>query len=114
MSYGPIKVFSGAIASGASSTQIFLDKAYSKVFAEIGSMSTAAALDLWGSSDGSTYRPSYERVNTASVQYQAVSISTSVGANGGIAPIEAIYPYLQFRASAVVSGGVAIKLICVD
>lgn len=115
MGYGPIKVFSGNILSGASTlTSLQLDKSYSTVYAEIGTMSTAAALDIYVSSDGSTFRPAFERVNTATVQYQTMIVATSVGANGGICAIEKVYPYYQFRASAVVSGGVAIKLICVD
>lgn len=114
MSYGPIKVFTGTVASGASSTQIALDKAYSKIFAEISTMSTTAAWDVFGSSDGTTYRPVLERINTAPVQYQTLTVASGIGTNGGIVPIEPICPYLQFRASAVVSGGVTIKLHCID
>ncbi len=114
MSYGPIKVFSGSIASGASSTQIALDKSYTQVFIELPTMSTAAVFDVYGSSNGTVYLPVFERVNTAPVQYQTLTVSAGVGTNGGIAPLNTIYPNLQFRASAVVSGGVAIKLICID
>jgi hypothetical protein len=115
MSYGPIKVFTGQIASGASTlTSVYLDKSYSRVFAEISTMSTAAAFDVWGSSDGSTFRPVFERTNTAPVQYQTLTVASGVGANGGVAPLDVAYPYVQFRASAVVSGGVTIKIICSD
>jgi len=77
-------------------------------------MSTAAVLDIYCSSDGATFRPAFERVNTAPVQYQTMVVATSVGANGGVCRIDTVYPYIQFRASSVVSNGVAIKLICVD
>lgn len=115
MSFGPIKVFSGSIASGASTlTAIQLSNGYSKVFAEVSTMSTAAALDVYGSTDGTTFYPLFERVNTAPVQYQALTVASGVGANGGAAPLNVAAPYVQFRASAVVSGGVTIKLICWD
>ena len=119
MSYGPMKVFSHSglsIASGAStSSNFYLDKGYSYVYAEVSSMSTAAALDVWGSLDGTTFRPVLQQVNTATVQCQAMAVASAVGANGGFGPVgQVITPYIQFRASAVVSGGVTIKLICTD
>lgn len=115
MSYGPIKVITGTIASGASTlTSIQLGKSYSKVFAEISTMSTAAAFDLYGSCDGTKFYPLFERTNTAPVQYQTLTVASGVGANGGQAPIYPGAPYLQFRASAVVSGGVTVNLICWD
>lgn len=115
MSYGPQKVFTGAIASGASSTEFNLSgKSFSFVYAEIGTMSTAAAMDVYAASDGTTYRPMFERVNTAPVQYQTLTVSNIVGTNGGVIPLGYGYTYLQFRASAVVSGGVAIKIIGID
>ena len=115
MSFGPVKVFTGTIASGASTvTSIALDKAYTYVYAEISTMSTAAAFDVYASTDNATFRPVFERVNTSSVQYQTLSVASGVGANGGRAPLDIQGPYVQFRASAVVSGGVTIKLICTD
>lgn len=114
MSYGPLKVYTASIASGASSVSLALDRAYSTLYGELSTMSTAAAIDLWGSTDGTTFRPVFERVNTAPVQYQTMVVASGVGANGGVFPINTIYPYLQFRASAVVSGGVTVKLIGVD
>lgn len=113
MSYGPIKVFTGTIASGASTlTQIALDRGYSRVYAEIGTMSTNAALTVYASTDGSDFKPVYERVNTAPVQYQALTIAT--GTAGGMVPLDVNYPYVQFRASAVISGGCTVKIIGVD
>jgi len=56
----------------------------------------------------------FERINTAPVQYQTLTVSNLVGTNGGIIPINTVYPNLQFRATAVVSGGVTVKLICID
>lgn len=116
MSYGPSQVFTGTIASGASTvTSIDLGtKGYSRVFAEVGTMSTNAALTVFGSSDGTNFKPVFERVNTAPVQYQTLTVAT--GTIGGIADLTGIagIRYAQFQASAVISGGCTIKLICVD
>jgi len=114
----PSKVFTGTIASGASTvTSIDIsDQSYSKVFAQIGTMSTNAALAVYGSIDNSDFRPIYERVNTATVQWQAVVVATAAATAGGIVSLNDVtgIRYVQFRASAVVSGGCTIKLICVD
>lgn len=116
MSYMPSKVFTGTIASGASTvTSIDISgQSYSRVFAQIGTMSTNAALSVYGSIDNSDFRPIYERVNTASVQWQAIVVATAT--TGGIVSLNDVagVRYVQFRASAVVSGGCTIKLICLD
>ena len=116
MSYMPSKVFTGTILSGASTvTSINLTgQSFSKVFAQVGTMSTGAALSVYGSADGSDFRPIYERVNTATVQWQAIVIATSV--TGGIVSLNDLtgIPYAQFRASGTVDGGCTIKLICID
>jgi len=119
MSYGPGQVFTGAIASGASTlTSVDLGtKAYSRVFAEVGTMSTNAALTVFGSSDGTNFRPVFERVKTAPVQYQTLTVATTaVGSIGGIADLTGVagIRYVQFQASATIIGGATIKLICVD
>lgn len=115
MSYGPIKVFSTTIASGASTATLTLDKCYSRVFVDVTvSMSTAAAIAINESGDGTTYVPTYERVNTATMQYQAIAIATNIGASTGRAPVNISGPYIQFAASAVVSGGTVLKVICSD
>lgn len=113
MSYGQVTIYPRTIASGASTASIVsFEKAYSKVFVEVSTMSTAAELAVFGSSDGSTFRPIFERIKTAPVQYQAVVIATT--ATNAISPLDFGFPYLQFRASAVVSGGVSITVYGTD
>ncbi len=111
-SYGTTKVFNTNIASGASTATFILDKAYQRVFLEVGTMSTAAALDVYASGDGSFYRQVFERVNTAPVQYQSLTVATN--ATNAVVPIDVNAAYLQFRATAVVSGGVTMALHCSD
>ena len=114
MPYGPIKVFPGTIASGASTVSFSLDKSYSSDYAEVGTMSTAAAISVYGGADSTSFYALNERVNTATDQYQAVTIQSSAVANGGVVPVPAGVANYQFRTSAVVSGGVVFKLICAD
>ena len=117
MSYGPIQVFATTgIVSGASTLTIFtLPKAFSQLYCEFGTFSTAAETAIYGSSDGSTFRPVFERINTAPVQYQTLVVGSGIASSGGLIPISVYQvPYLQFRTSAVVSGGVTLKIIGVD
>lgn len=111
MGYGPVQVFSGvgAIASAAS-TGTYVDlggKSYAKLAVQFPTMSTAAALTVYGAtaSDG-TFLPVHERVNTAPVQYQALTIATST--SGAWAVLEPLpFRYVKFVASATVTDGVA-------
>lgn len=114
MSYGPLQAFYGSIASGASTcTSIDLGtKAYSRKFVEISTCSTNSVMTVYGSSDNAVFRAVSERVNTAPVQYQGVTIATGVA--NGMAPLDVHCRYLQFRCAEVVSGGVSITVLCAD
>lgn len=116
MSNTPIKLYTGSIASGASTlTSIELKRSYRRLFLEVGTMSTATEFTLYASQDGTTFRPVCERVNTAPVQYQQLFVTTGIGSSGGYVPIDPVNaPYLQLRLSAVVSGGVSITVHGVD
>lgn len=113
MGLGPVKVFTGLIASGAStSSGIKLDRVYSRVFLQVPSMTTQAAIDVWGSSDDTTYYQVYERVNTAPVQYQSLIVGTNC--SNALVPLDVHFSYVQFRTSAVVSGGATFTMHCTD
>lgn len=113
MSGRPICVFTATMASGGSTiTSIDVTRSWSTIYADIQTMSTAAEIGVYGSYDGTTFKQVFERVNTAPVQYQGVVIATSV--TGQLAPIPQAGRYLQFRASAVVSGGCIVRIICQD
>ena len=113
MPYGPVKVFYGTIASGASTcTSIDLGKSWSRIFCRVSSFSTNAEVSVFGSDNGNTFVTLYERVKTASMQYQQILIPSSV--LNGIVPIDCPLQYVQFRASAVVSGGGSFVMICSD
>ena len=108
MSYGPKQVFTGGVIASAASTGAAFDlgdKSYTKMAVKYPTMSTAAMLTVYGasSSDG-TYAPVHERVNTAPVQYQAVTVATST--SGAWAVLDAPpFRYVKFVASATVTDG---------
>lgn len=115
MSYGPKQVFTCGIASGAStSSAIDLgDKGFTNLALNAVTMSTGAAITVDGSTDNSTYYVVHERVNTAPVQYQSLTVATNT--SGGWAVFQAPpFRYLRFRTSAVVSGGVSITVVAQD
>jgi hypothetical protein len=116
MPYGPVKIFSGSVVSGASTlTSIDISKSWNRVYLEVGTMSTAATIGIYASQDNSTFRPVYERTKTAPVQYQLLEVTTGIGSSGGFADLKAQFPqYLQFRCGAVVSGGVSLSVVCCD
>lgn len=115
MSYGPKQVYTCGIASGAStSSNVDLGgKSFTNIALNAVTMSTGAAITVWGSNDASTYYIVHERVNTAPVQYQSLTVATNT--SGGWAVFEAPpFRYLQFTTSAVVSGGVSITVVAQD
>lgn len=113
-----VSLYSGTIASGASTcTSIDVMKSWSRIYAEISSMSTNAALTVLASSDNITFRPVYEKAVSSGLLGSVLDLLTMVvassGANG-FSPIVSGFRYYQFRASAVISGGARINLICND
>lgn len=109
-------VFTDTIASGAS-TAGGVDlgiNSWNRVYAQIGSMSTSAALTVWNkvTASASYYQVFHPVVNSTSVQCYAYTIASSVGTNGGVVELPPYLNYIQLRASGVVSGGVAINIVC--
>jgi hypothetical protein len=108
MSYGPKQVFTGGVIASAASTGTFLDlsdKSFTKMAVKYPTMSTAAMLTVYGSESATgTYLPVFERVNTAPVQHQALTIATST--SGAWAVFDAVpFRYVKFVASATVTDG---------
>jgi putative intracellular protease/amidase len=114
MSYGPAQVFECAIASGAS-TSSSLDlghRPFRQTALRYVTMSTGAAVTVWGSTDNSTFFKVHERVNTAPVQYQELTVATAVSGGNWAVFQTPPFRYLQFTTSAVVSGGVSFTIVC--
>lgn len=112
MSYGPIQTTSLVIASGASTSSYWdlggKSCTYFTVYHTAG-----AELNLFGSSDGTTFKQVMERVNTAPVQYQSMIIGS---AHSGFW-VQNICPalrYVQFAATAAVANGTTIQVSFAD
>jgi len=112
MPFGPVKIFDATVASGADTGSADLSKAWSRVYAEVASLSTNAEIAIQGSADGSTYRALKFELQSGTVAPAAQLIGSA--AVPGIIPIDVHVRYIKFKASAVVSGGVVIKLHCSD
>lgn len=110
MSAGPVQVFYGSVASGAS-TSAAIDlgvKSYNKMAVYAVTMSTQTVYSIYGSPDDTVaYAPVAERAATASVQYQAVSFPTST--SGMWVQVNHAPPlrFVKFVMTGVVSGGVS-------
>lgn len=119
MSYGNFKNFSVVIASGASTSSSFAlgGVPFARMYVQVGTMSTAAAISVHNSVNNGTsflnvYHPA---VNTTSVQAYPLVIASAVGANGGamFLPVAGL-SHMRFVASDVVSGGVSFNVVCSD
>jgi hypothetical protein len=77
-------------------------------------MSTATNIGIQAAADGSTfYNIHHPTIQSATVATPQVFISQAVGANGGVCQVPlAGLGKIRFLCTAVVSGGVAIKVIC--
>ncbi len=123
-----VTIYSGSIASGAATSTVYdVEKSWTRIYAEVSTMSTNAELQVYASSDGSIWRPCYDRNNAASaLSTGLLTINLTVVANlltshvittaamNAFNPIQAGYRYYQLKASAVISGGAKINLICND
>ena len=113
------QVFSVVIASGAStSTDVDLGgRGWMKVAVQLPTMSTGVAISVQNSIDaGSTfYNVFHPSVNSTTVATNKYVISALVGDNGGVVGIPADgLMRVRLVGGAVVSGGVAAKIICTD
>jgi hypothetical protein len=113
------QVFSFTIASGAATSDAVAlgATAWKYVDVQVGTMSTAAAISIQSSLDGGStfYNVFHPTIQSATVATPQVFIASGVGTNGGICQVPgAGLNHLRFVASAVVSGGVAIKVVCAE
>ncbi len=116
MSWGPKQVFTVSIASAASTSGALDtgDKSYKNFAVNVATSATNAAITIYGSTSSTgTYFPVNERVNTATVQHQPLTIATTTSGNWAIN--EAVpFRYLKFVASATMDNGTTITAIFQD
>jgi hypothetical protein len=106
------QVFTVAFASGTSTSSgmDLGDAPFTRMYAYVATATTGAAITVYGSNDGTTFAPLYERVNTAPVQHQTITIATAT--SGGWTALEAFpHRYVQFVASATFTNGTSVKVV---
>jgi len=83
---------------------------------QIATMSTAVQMMVYASLDeGTTYYPLYNlQTNTSTVAANTFCVLAGIGTAGGIVQIPPGHRNIQMRGTAVVSGGVAFKIIALD
>lgn len=95
-------------SNGLTGTADLGNNAWKKVFLDAQGLGAEWAIQA--SQDGVTYAPVHERVNTAPVQYQAVTVPSS--ASGTWVPLDINARYVQFVATATAANGVTGYLVC--
>ena len=111
--YGPRKTATLVIASAATLSAVYElgDQKLSKMAIKTTSMTTNAELTILGCDTvGGTYLPVMERVNTAPVQYQTVTVATTTSGNWLVCDVPPMN-YMQFLASATVTGGGSVVVV---
>jgi hypothetical protein len=95
MSYGNFRVFTGTIASGASTSAGIQIGAggYKSVNVQVATMSTAAAISVQLSSDGGTtyYNYFHPTLASSTVGTPQVFLASGLGTNGGVQEFQPIF-----------------------
>lgn len=121
MAGGYIQRFEAQVASGAS-TSSYIDLGstnFEEMAVRYVTMSTGAELELLAAdattiasaASASFYPVRVRDVGTAAAAYDAVTVVTGVSGGWGVLPAVP-HRFIQFAASAVVSGGVSLTVVC--
>lgn len=119
MSYGPPKLVTVVIASGAStSSDVNLGRAYSRLGVQIGTMSTGVNVQIQHSVDnGTTWKYAFHPpIASSTVGTPQFIISAGVGSGGGyvLFPNGTTLEHIRFVGTGVVSGGVSFVVVASD
>lgn len=119
MSYGPVKVYSTSIASGAATAVFdFGEQAYFRAVLEKPTFSTGALLNFDASHDGSTWRTMYvshiDDTPAGSVSHVVFHATFTVGTatSAGFYELPLFTRYMRVTASAAVAGGATLRVYC--
>ena len=113
MSHGPTQLFTTTIASAASTAGAidFGTKTYRTL--GVHHSGVGGAITVYGSMDGSTYKPVMERVNTASVQWATLVFQSAVSGSWATTEFPP-FRYLQLVATGTVANGATIYVAAND
>jgi len=113
MPHRGLKTFTVTMASGESLTAAFQPGGpWSAVYALIPSFSTNAAVEVFGSNDGTTYnRVMHPPINSSTVGTNAFVVASGVTGWVPIHPAGAFYS-VKLHATGAVANGAEFKIIC--
>jgi hypothetical protein len=118
MSFGPLRVFTDTVASGAStSAGVNLVKAWAKVGIQVPTMSTAASFSIQNSADGGVtfYNAMKPQANTATSGFFPISVASGAGTAGAYVILDGVgLSYPRVVLTGVVDGGATFKYVCLD
>ena len=106
-----VKSLTVSIASNGTLSEAAMlgEQGYSQVYVDMPSFSTNAAVRVYGSGDGSTYRYMHMAVpNTATVGTTTMVIAS--GANNRWIPLPAWAPYMKFQVTGTVCAAADIRV----
>jgi hypothetical protein len=116
--YPPLGQVATATIASAASTSGSIDLAqagWSRLAVTYATMSTGAVLRVQGSNDNSTFKNVHTLVPTSSaVQFQQLSIATSVSGTGYAVFEAPPFRYVRFVGDAVVNDGAVISVYGAD
>src|SRR3990167_2971752 len=105
----PVSIYTSNIASGGDSAVFNLDHGWTKVYLDIGSMSTTAALTVYGGQDASNLRILHNIINTATVSFVTFIIQ-AVYANS-IVELPSGFQHMKVVGAATVANGVSMSVL---
>ena len=109
-----IKSLTASIASNGTLSEA-LELGYNgfeKVIIEIPTMSTAAAMKIYGSSDDTTYRYIYNsNPSTNTVEADILTLASS--SSGYFTELNTWAPYMKFQVTGTVCAAASIKVFCI-
>ncbi len=108
METGANKAYAATMASGGTTANVNLWRAYERVYVQVPA-SVGAAINVNVSLDGITYSPHYFMIPSSTVQFARAVIPSTV--TNCFVEIPGGYSYYQIEATAAVANGAVFKII---
>ncbi len=117
MGYGPKQVFTCSIASAASTAYLDMgDKTFRQMSVYFPTMTTNSIVTVYGASTSTaTYYPIMTRINSATAQYQTMTINTAVSGHWSTLDCPPFrYLALSLNAAVTVADGATFTILAND
>lgn len=115
MSYGPLSIYTVALASAATLTPaVVIPRSFKTIYLEFPTFSTGANIFIQGAATTSgTYRRVYNpALNSSTVGINVFQILSA--ASNGLVPIPNGLPFIKIETSEAINNGATFNIICSD